>query len=238
MTAAGLGIRLYGYPVSNWFNIARAAMIEKGLGSAYQPCRASQEKSFLALSAMGKIPWLETPEGPIAETVAILDYLEEISPTVALLPTSPFARAQTRQLINICQIYIEVPLRALYPGVFMGGENSVEARETACTNLQRSLPAIDRIASFSPWALREFSLADLVLFYTLDLGERVLRHEFQCSVFDVIPRLRSWNIAMRDRTSTQLVLADFLPAFHAYLKDRDAVWKEPTTKETSNDKGK
>lgn len=228
-------VRLHGYPVSNWFNCARAAMIEKGLGASFEPCRASRDEDFLALSAMGKIPWLETAAGGIAETVAILDYLEELQPEPPLLPADPFARAKVRQMINIAQLYVEAPLRSLYPGVFMGASNSDEKRADAEATLARSIPALLRLAAFGPWlAGPALSQADLVLFYALELGDRVMLHEFGRSLSSAHAELERWQSSMRTRASTQVVLADFHPAFLTYLADRHAAWQEPDARISKN----
>src|SRR3546814_19949660 len=70
-----------------------------------------------------KIPYRVTPNGSIAETVGILEYMEETSGCIPLYPADAFGRARARQVINIAQVYIEAPLRSLFPGVFMGGVN-------------------------------------------------------------------------------------------------------------------
>src|SRR3546814_11435296 len=75
MGIAAMTLRLHGYPVSQYFNAARAALIEKGTDFQVIPTRAAQDDAFLAPSAMGKIPYLVTPHGSIAETVAILEYI-------------------------------------------------------------------------------------------------------------------------------------------------------------------
>src|SRR3546814_6877072 len=79
MGIAAMTLRLHGYPVRQYFNAARAALIEKGTDFQVIPNRAAQDDAFLAPSAMGKIPYLVTPPGSIAETVALLASIEEQS---------------------------------------------------------------------------------------------------------------------------------------------------------------
>lgn len=49
---------------------------------------ALRTETFRALSPFGKIPVLETPEGPIIESTSIIEYLEERGPRVLLPPGS------------------------------------------------------------------------------------------------------------------------------------------------------
>ena len=66
-------LRLLGYPVSNYVNIVRAALLEKELPFEFVATRSSQDAAFRELSPLGKIPVLDTGEGSLTETVAILD---------------------------------------------------------------------------------------------------------------------------------------------------------------------
>jgi glutathione S-transferase len=79
-------LRLLGYPVSNYVNIVRAALLEKGLPFEFVATRSSQDAAFRELSPLGKIPVLDTGEGSLTETVAILDYLDDVFPDVPLRP--------------------------------------------------------------------------------------------------------------------------------------------------------
>jgi glutathione S-transferase len=226
-------LRLHGYPVSNYYNAARAALIEKGVLFELVSERAGQEEAFLARSAMGKIPYLETPQGCIAETVAILDYLEEAAGGVPLLPSDPFARAKVRQVINIVQLYVEAPLRTLFPGVFMGGTNSEQAVAAARPVLDRAMRAVGHLVTPRPFLMGEaLTTADLFSFYTFDIGERVAGFTWDMSLLDQVEGLRDWFDAMADRPSSRAVLSDFDTAFAAYLRDKAAAWQEPELKET------
>src|SRR3546814_16687493 len=57
MGIAAMTLRLHGYPVSQYFNAARAALIEKGTDFQVIPTRPAQDDAFLAPSPMGKIPY-------------------------------------------------------------------------------------------------------------------------------------------------------------------------------------
>lgn len=226
-------LRLHGYAVSNYFNTVRAALIEKDVPFEIVVERASQDDAFLARSAMGKIPYLETGQGCIAETVAILDYLEEATGGIPLLPDEPFRRAKARQVTNIVQLYVETPLRSLFPGVFMGGCNAPGIIEAARQTLDRAMRALSHLVELKPFLMgEELMTADLFAFYTFDIGERVARFTWDMSLLDQVDGLRDWFDLIADRPSSRTVLTDFDTAFAAYLRDKAAAWHEPELKET------
>jgi glutathione S-transferase len=93
-------LKLYGAPLSNYYNMVKTALIEKGVDFEAVLTPPSQEAAFLAQSPMGKIPCIETDKGYLAESSAILDYLEETYPEPALLPADPYERAKVRELVQ------------------------------------------------------------------------------------------------------------------------------------------
>lgn len=226
---------LHGYPVSNYFNAARAVLIEKGADFTVIPTRAAQDDAFLTASAMGKIPYLRTPHGCIAETVAILEYVEDSMPGMPLYPADAYERARARQIINIVQLYVEVPLRSLYAGVFMGGANTPDMIAAVRPVVDRAMRALSHLVTPAPFLLGgQLTHADLFAFYHFDLGERVMQFTYGASLLDAVEGLREWHETMAARPSTRAVLADFHPAFAAYLRDKGAAWHEPELKETTH----
>src|SRR5690606_31352190 len=218
-------LRLHGYAVSNYFNIAHAALLESGAAFEIVQCRASQTPAFLDISPMGKIPVLETPDGWIAETVAILGYIEDCC--VHTRPATAFQRARQLQLINVVQLYLELPMRSLYPGVFMGGENSAAAIAAVRQTLDRSTAALRQLAQPQPYlAGEEAGHADLFAFYCLDLAERVSRHVYQRSLLHELG-LSEWAQRMAQRPSSQQVLGAFAEVFGSYLAEKQAAYPFP-----------
>jgi len=223
-------LRLHGYPVSNYFNIVRAALIEKGVDFQIELTRPSQDPAFLSRSPMGKIPVLETEEGWLSETIAILEYLEDRVSTPALQPSDPFDRAKGRQIINIVQLYVELPVRTLFPGVFFGGSNDESTREEARRMLDRATGALARLMVPEPYLLGpSLSHADLFSFYCLEIADRVTRFVYGRSIVSEIDGLANWWRRIAARESTVVVLADFHPAFRAYLQTNAAAYSESSS---------
>lgn len=219
-------LRLHGYPVSNYFNIVRAALIEKGLPHEIVPTRAGRDEAFLAMNPMGKIPVLESPDGWIAETVAIVEYLDDRYPERLLRPADPGDRARARQIVNIVQIYVEAPVRSLFPGVFGGGANSAEAVAGARATIDRATGALARLMAPAPFLFGDApSQADLFAFYNLDIADRVTRFVYGRSIRAEIAGIVDWHERMADRTSSHVVLADFESCFVQYLMDHGAPYR-------------
>jgi maleylacetoacetate isomerase len=60
-----------------------------------------QREDYLAKNPMGAVPALTLAEGYLTESIAILEYLDEVHPRPPLLPSDPLARARVRQLVQL-----------------------------------------------------------------------------------------------------------------------------------------
>ncbi|MEH6759092.1 MAG: glutathione S-transferase family protein [Parasphingorhabdus sp.] len=213
-------IRLIGYPVSNYFNIVRAALIEKAVQYALDICPASQTEEFLAKNPMGKIPVLASGDVYIAETIAILEYLDDAYPETSLRPDNLATRALMRQINNVVQVYLELPARALYPGLFMGQSNSDQQTAVFTQSLDRAIIALGRLLKPAPFLLGDaLSQADLFAYYNLGMAERVANAALGRSIIDELA-LKSWWSDMAQRSSTQTVMGDFETYLATYLKEK------------------
>ena len=114
-------IKLYGFPLSNYFNMVKMALLEKGIDYEFVELQTSQDESMLARSPMGKVPFIETEAGFLSETSVILEYLDETGGGASLLPEEPMARARVRVLMKQLELYIELPARTCFPEAFFGG---------------------------------------------------------------------------------------------------------------------
>lgn len=96
-------LRLHDYWRSSASYRVRIALNVKGLAYETLPVDlrrgAQRETGFLAVNPQGLVPVLEDGATSIAQSVAILEYLEETHPAPALLPRSASERAQVRSLV-------------------------------------------------------------------------------------------------------------------------------------------
>ena len=219
-------LRLYGYSVSNYVNIVRAGLIEKALPYELVPLGAGQDERFLRMNPMGKIPALECDRGFLAETVAILDYLDDRYPAAALRPADPFARARMRQVINILQVYVEVPARRLYASVFASAAPDAADQAAVRGSLDRATGALHRLVDSQVFLLgAELTQADLFAYHTFELVERICRFVWDCSIVEDLG-LTAWHERMAARPSSITIGRDFRAALRQYLSDHDAPYRE------------
>src|SRR5216684_415731 len=107
-------MKLYGYWRSSSAWRVRIALALKNIPHEYQVVRLAREKGeqndprFLAKNPQAQVPVLELDARPgdsqprrIAQSMAILEYLEETFPAPALLPADPWLRARSRQLAEV-----------------------------------------------------------------------------------------------------------------------------------------
>lgn len=73
---------------------------------AYDPVRvdfasAEQTKApYLGINPKGRVPALETPDGILTETAALLEYINALAPERGLVPDTPYAAARMRELMG------------------------------------------------------------------------------------------------------------------------------------------
>lgn len=71
--------KLYGFAVSNYYNMVKLALLEKGLPFEEVTFYPTQTPESLAISPRGKVPVLGVDAGFINETAIILEYLSRPS---------------------------------------------------------------------------------------------------------------------------------------------------------------
>jgi len=160
-----MSIKLMGVQISNYYNVVKIGLLEKGLEfeEIYQP--PSQEEDLLTKSPMGKIPVIEVAEGCISESGAILSYLERLQPEPALFPADPFTAGRAQQIHTFIDQYLDSPVRRLLGAAFFGAQTSPEEIEAVKQELAKGVRALKRIGSFDAYiAGATFSHADIAAF--------------------------------------------------------------------------
>lgn len=101
-------MKLYNYWRSSASWRVRIALHLKHLPYEYVPVHLinnggeQHEPAYKAMNPMSQVPVLELDDGRrIAQSVAILEYLEDAFPDVPLRPADGYARAQMRQFVEI-----------------------------------------------------------------------------------------------------------------------------------------
>jgi glutathione S-transferase len=209
-------MRLYWFPIAPNPTRVRLYLAEKAAGGARialeeqlvnLPAGEQRQPEHLARNPLGRLPVLETDDGRfLTESLAIIEYLEELHPEPPLIGSTPAARARVRELERIAELAVLQPI----------------ARIVHATNSPLGLPPSPELAA-AAWAALPEGLArlDAVLADGRPFlaGERptiadcTLAAAFQFARFGGIARppahahLAGWDERYRARPPARSVLA-------------------------------
>lgn len=176
-------IKLYGAPLSPYYNKVKIALMEKGVKFEEVLMRPSQDQDVLERSPMGKIPFVEINGHALSESTAILEWLEDAYPTATLLPPTPNGRAHAREMMLLIDLYLAPACTPIVRHRLFGLPLDDAGRQASRDAIVRSLAALARLAQYGPWlAGEQFSFADVsaaavlpvVKFVARELGEDLL----------------------------------------------------------------
>ena len=202
-------LKLYGFTVSNYFNMVKMALLEKDIDFEFVDTKPTQEGDYLAKSPMGKVPCLETSEGFISETDVIFDYLEDLGQGQALMPASAYEKAKVRELIKQLELYIELPARTCFAEAFFGGTVSEETKDKARVSLKKGVECIKRTGKFSPYIAGDtFTYADIMFMYSVSLAGACAKRVLGMDLLEDLPEAKALSELLASRASAQKVAAD------------------------------
>ncbi|MBN3562738.1 maleylacetoacetate isomerase [Aliamphritea spongicola] len=109
-------LELYSYFRSSAAYRVRIVLAHKQLQWAQLPVNLLQSEQqgaeYLALNPQGLVPALQTDQHLLTQSLAIIEYLEDVYPQMPLLPVDPLAKARVRSLAQ--QIAVDLhPLNNL-----------------------------------------------------------------------------------------------------------------------------
>lgn len=204
-------MKLYGYwrSTSTWR--VRIALNLKNIAYDYQPVNLLKgeqaEPGHVDRNPTGAVPVIEFEDGGrvirrIAQSMAILEYLEETHPTPALLPKDPFLRARARQLAETINSGIQ-PFQNLIVLKHVQQKFSADEKAWARHWIHRGLKAFDQLAGETAGKFcvgDSVTLADVLLVpqlfgarrFGVEVNEfpRLLEIEKACEALDAFVRAR------------------------------------------------
>ncbi len=166
--------QLYHMPISPACRKVRLALTEKNLDFELVEERDwERRREFLMLNPAGEVPVLVEDEAePISGATAIVEYLEETSTDVKLMPADPHERAEMRRLIDWFDrkfaaevsdgLIFEKVTRRFLSSAEGGGAPDMVVVRAALHNLRYHLDYICFLMEERNWlAGEEMTLADL-----------------------------------------------------------------------------
>lgn len=197
-------LKLYGFPVSNYTNMAHLALLEKKLSFEYVVSYPDQSAAVLAKSPRGKVPYLETPQGFINEASVILDYLEDLGEGEPLLPADPYEKAYARAVMKEIELYIELPARSCFGEAIFGLTTPDAIKAKAREDLVAGFATLRRHGRFAPYVVGDkFTIADIVFLYSVDLAALVAQRQFGLDLLADLPAARELLQRLGERPHVQ-----------------------------------
>ena len=139
----------------------------------------TQTSEFLALNSRGKVPALKDGDFVLAESMAILAYLDRKFPEPPLFARTAEETGRIWKSISECFSYIEPAVQKMAAPIFFGGaaEKAGEVREAAKT-LHAEFQAVERALRATPWLAGEaISAADIALYPFVEVSLRAAGKE-------------------------------------------------------------
>jgi len=160
-----------------------------------------RQAAHLARNPEGNLPVLELDDGEfLTESLAIMEYLEELRPEPSLIGSDPLARARTRSLERKVEAQLLNPIGRLVHAtnspIGLPPDPAVAQAERA--RLPASLDRMDVIVGIHLFAAGDTpTIVDCTLFATLQFGQF-----FGVNIPDDCDNLQRWYTAFQQRPST------------------------------------
>ena len=212
-------MKLYGIAASNYYSAVKAILIEKNIEFETIEQFPSQEPEVLACSPMGKLPYIETEHGFLSETNVIYDYIEDTTPEPALYPADAFARARTKEIVRIAELYLDAPARRHLGKSVFGEDLNQAAYDEVRPVIEKGLNAFTSRAQLSPYAMGDmFTYADIAFFFKFGLANFHTKDIYDWDITETHPEIGEYINRVAQRPSVASVQAEMVPALMAIVE--------------------
>lgn len=209
-------IILYGLPVSSYTAKLRLALHWRGIPfEEREPDGGYRSQAWRQKVPMGTIPAIEHEGFFLAESEAILEYLEDAFGQRRLLPEDAQQRARVRMLARLHDLHVEPRVRALFPLI---RQRELRPQLPALlAALQDKLERLGEVIQTGPYmAGAQPSLADCGFAVSLPLAQRLL--EVMGHSLSLPPALAPWTEALARDAAAQAALTPWKIATDAWLE--------------------
>ncbi len=159
---------------------------------------------FLKRNPLGGLPVLELDDGShLTESLAIMEYIEELHPNPPMIGTTPLERARVRALERIAELGVLTRVATISQNThpFMAGriKQSADTAETARGLLAGNLKVLDDKIGKQPFVAGACpTIADCTLLAALDFADFA-----QVAIDPACANVGRWRAAFKQRPSAQ-----------------------------------
>ena len=202
-------LQLCGFSASNYYNKIKLQLLEKEVPfDEVLAWTGRADPQVVSASPLGKVPFLNTPQGPVCESIACAEYIEATYPQYPLLPSDPYAAAKVRELILFLELHLELVAREVYGEAFFGGKVSDATKERCRKLLGKGVAGFAQLAKFSPYLAGDaFTLADCAAIVHLPLVASASKIIYGEDLLAALP-VRDYLKRMSERVTVQKVNVD------------------------------
>jgi glutathione S-transferase len=200
-------IKLYGFPVSNYYNKIKYILLEKGIEFEEVRVAPKLTPEIMEKSPMGKIPYIDDDGFILSESQAIAEYLEDVYPAKPLLPKDPKARAKQREIIHMVELYLDLAARPHYGAAYFGEPRRTD-REIAggLKVAANGFRALEQVCRFQPFLNgEEPGLADIVLYTHGPLAEGTFKSLMNINPAEEWVAYHDFISKMKDRPNSKTI---------------------------------
>ena len=203
-------MRLYDFALAPNPRKVRTYLREKGLDVPLVPVDvmsgANRTPEFLAtVNPLGGLPVLELDDGShLTESLAIIEYLEELHPTPPMLGTTPLERARVREVERLAELGVLNSVGTIFQNTspFFAGrvKQSADAADNARARLGSVLGALETRIGAGPFLCGSRpTIADCTLIAAVEFAA----FGGNAIDFSTHPNLARWYETFRQRPSAQ-----------------------------------
>jgi glutathione S-transferase len=201
-------MKIYGFPLSPFVRKVLVAVKEKGIDAEIVPTNPQQpDDAFIACSPFRKIPAMDDGGFKLADSTAIVTYLDAQYDGVALLPADPRARGKAvwfEEVADTVLVPAGVPMivnRFLRPRIF-GTEGDEAAALAAEEAIKAPLSYLEGVVG-DEWLDGAFSVGDIAIASII----RTLKYANWQLDGAANPRLLAWYGRVQQRAGWQAAIA-------------------------------
>lgn len=215
-------MKLYGSLASPYVGRTVLGARWKGLDLPLEapPGGGIKSPEYLRMNPMGKMPTLESGGRYVAESMVILEFLDDASPQKPLLPVDPVDRAHVRLMGRITDLYVMAHGGGFFRNLNPAQRNQAEV-DVAAAGLRKGLADLEHFMGSGPYALGSTpTQADCAMLPCLMMMSSIVGAFGIANLLEGRPELEAWMKFMQSEPVAGPFAKEYTAAIQAFLSGR------------------